>query len=279
MKGLAYYNGVFGSREDISIPLSDRSIFFGDGIYDAAIGKNGKVFLLEEHVDRLLGNAKRLGIPCALTKEKLSELLTECAQRSGIEHFFLYFQLTRNSAARTHSALNANGSNLLITVDPFALPNPSKRISLITAQDLRYYYCDIKTLNLLPAVIASTEAEKSGAYEAVFLRGDTVTECAHSNISILKDGILYTHPTNNLILPGITRKHLLMACDALGIEYKEIPFSKSDLFAADEVVVTSTSKLCLFADNIDEIAVGGKDIPTAKAISDYMLGEFVHYYL
>jgi len=279
MGSFAYYNGKYGSREEITVPLSDRALFFGDGVYDAAVGKDGKIFLVEEHINRLLGNANKLNINHVLSYEKILDILTECVRLSGIESFFLYFQLTRNSKKRTHSALGCDGANFLVTVDEFALPDPEKRISLITADDLRYYYCDVKTINLLPGVIASTKAEEAGAYEAVFLRGDTVTECAHSNVSILKDGVLYTHPTNNLILPGITRKHLLMACKALGIEYKEIPFTKNELFSADEIIVTSTSKLCLFAEKIDGISVGGKDWQRAKALSDFMIDEFVHYYL
>ena len=279
MNSFAYYNGSFGSREKIKIPLSDRAIFFGDGVYDAAIGKSGRIFLEEEHIDRLLHNAQRMKICHRLTHNTLSEILNGCIKKSGMDSFFLYFQLTRNSARRIHSATSADGANLLVTVDEFSLPEPGKKISLVSTKDLRYYYCDVKTLNLLPAVIASTNAEECGAYETVFIRGDVVTECAHSNISILKDGILKTHPTTNLSLPGRTRRHLLLAAEALGIEYLEIPFTKNELFSADEVIVTSTSKLLLLADKIDGVPVGGKDWKRAGALQDYLVREFVHYYL
>ena len=279
MNSFAYYNGSFGRREEINIPLSDRAVFFGDGVYDAAIGKMGKIFLAEEHIDRLLRNAKRMKIDHRLTRTALSDILYDCVNKSGLDSFFLYFHITRNSARRIHSACSSDGANLLVTVDEFSLPEPEKKISLITAEDLRYYYCDVKTLNLLPAVIASTDAEERGAYETVFIRGNVVTECAHSNISILKGGVLKTHPATNLILPGITRRHLLLAAEALGIEYLEVPFTKSELFSADEVIVTSTSKLLLLADKIDGIPVGGKDWKRAGALRDYLVGEFVHYYL
>ena len=277
MSGFAYYNGKFGKKEDICIPLSDRAIYFGDGIYDAAIGESKKIFLADEHIARFLGNAKKLEINHPYTHDDIAALLSECVLRAGYESFFLYFQLSRNADKRSHSHEDSNGVNLLITVENFTLPAPEKSYSLITVDDLRYFYCDIKTLNLLPAVLAAGKASKSGADEAVFHRGGIVTECAHSNISILKDGKLYTHPTNNLILPGITRHHLLIACRALGIEYSEEPYSLSELFSADEVLICSTTKLCGRVTEIDGVRVGGRNKEAANKICDYVYEEFVHF--
>lgn len=123
--------------------------------------------------------------------------------------------------------------------------------------------------------MASQKAAEHGCAEAVFYRpGGRVTECAHSNVHILKNGILYTAPTDNLILPGIARAHLLRACVALDIAYKEDAFSLDDLFAADEVIVTSSSNLCLRADQIDGIKVGNKDSDTYERLREYLLNEF-----
>ncbi len=277
MRDFAYYNGKYGLKEEISIPLSDRAIYFGDGVYDAAIGKNGKIFLSNEHILRFLGNAKKLEIAHNYTYDNILSILEKCAEMSGYESYFLYFQLSRGAKRRSHSYIGATQTNLLVTAEEFRLPDIKKPLSLITAEDLRYYYCNIKTINLLPAVIASGAAEKSGADEAVFCRGNTVTECAHSNISILKDRILYTHPKSNLILPGITRAHLLSTCKKLGIKYLETPFTTKELFSADEVLITSTSKLCRIADRIDNVRVGGKDSDTAEKICRYMINEFVNF--
>lgn len=277
MSSYAYYNGKFGHLSEISIPLTDRAIYFGDGIYDAAIGINGGIFLLDEHVSRLLGNADKIKLKHQFTQEKLEQILKETVIRSGISDFFLYFQLTRDGKIRTHSALECESANLLVTVKDLTLGKSDELLDLITFEDKRYRYCDIKTLNLLPSVLASTEAERHGCAEAVFHRGNTVTECAHSNVSILKSGKLITHPTDDKILPGITRRHLLMGCDKVGIPYEERAFSLDELFDADEILVTSTSKLCARAGRIDGKIVGGRDKKNALALYEYLLNELYEF--
>jgi branched-subunit amino acid aminotransferase/4-amino-4-deoxychorismate lyase len=220
MKGYAYYNGKFGKRDDITIPLSDRSIFFGDAIYDAAIGSHDRILWESEHIQRFLDNANRLEINHNLTEKYLSQLLREVAVKSTIENYFIYFQLSRDLKTRTHSAMGC-GSNLLITIDPIEIKSTFTPLKLVTAEDLRYGYCDVKTVNLLPAVLSATKAERIGCDEAVFIKEGIVTECTKSNISIIKHGRVVTHPKSNKILPGITREHLRMICDKIGIPFDE----------------------------------------------------------
>lgn len=253
---IAYYNGTFCNFEDIRLPLSDRSVFFGDGIYDAAIGRLGGIYLEEEHIRRFFNNANRLNIPVNFSEAELSRLLHEVITRNDFEQYFIYFQLTRYCEERRHAYTDSKKSNLLITLKQHKLPNFENRLKLITCEDLRYYMCDIKTLNLLPAVMACAKAESVGCDEAVFIRDGNVTECAHSNIAIVKNGVLYTHPKSRLILNGITRERVLYMCEKLSIPYKEIPFTKSELWTADEILVTSTTKLCITASEIDGENVG-----------------------
>lgn len=137
--------------------------------------------------------------------------------------------------------------------------------------------CDIKTLNLIPAVMASTRAQLADCEEAVFHRGEIVTECTHSNIAILKNGILITHPLSNTILPGITRRHLLIACEKLGIPYRERAFTLDELYSADEIFVTSTSKLCRTANRVNNIPVGEKDPENASKICNFLYKEYVDF--
>lgn len=277
MRSYAYYNGVFGKRKDIKVPLSDRALFFGDAIYDAAIGHSGKVFCEDEHIRRFLDNAERLNMRHTYSHAIISETLSEVISKSKLESYFLYFQLSRASESRVHSAKKCDSANLLITIEPFELADTSSTLSLITAEDLRYFYCDIKTVNLLPSVIAATKADHLGCDEAVFHRGNTVTECSRSNISIIKDGIVLTHPANNLILPGIARNHLLKACHELGIPFREVPFTLEELFCADEVLITSTTKLCKRATIIDGKAVGGKNSEMSSVICQYLEKEYLDF--
>lgn len=268
MEGYGYYNGKFGTPEELSIPLTDRALYFGDGIYDAAIGRGNKISFESEHIERFLKNARRLELAHALTHDELSDLLHEVIHRAKIPEFFLYFQLSRQGERRIHSYNEKNGSNLLITVTPFSENKIKERLDVITREDLRYYLCDVKTLNLLPSVLASGDAERRGCDEAIFVRGKFVTECAHSNIFILKDKTLYTHPISNLILPGITRRHFIDVSLGLGIRTVEAPFPLSDLIGSDEVIITSTTKFARPVATVDGIRVGGKDKETAKMLCD-----------
>lgn len=273
MSSYAYYNGKFGKKKDISIPLSDRSIYFGDAIYDAAIGSYDRILWENEHIDRFLANAEKIGIKHSFSKEYLSSLLREVAIKSRLRSYFLYFQISRSLPDRRHSASGAS-AKLLITVDPiFIEPNPAP-LKLITVSDKRFGYCNVKTTNLLPSVLASTKAEKNGCDEAVFVKGRYVTECAKSNISIIKQGRVITHPRNNKILPGIAREHLLLNCRNFCIPYEERPFSVNEMLSADEILVTSTTKLCRITDTINRKKVGGKNTDLARNLCEAMYSDY-----
>ncbi len=266
----AYYNGFFGNFNEIKIPLTDRSIFFGDGVYDAAIGKDGKIYLQELHVKRFIENAKKIGLPLAYGEEELSEILREVVRRSGIKDFFLYFQATGYLSERLHAPRDTKKCNLLVTVKPFTLPDKNSELSLLSYPDIRQDFCDVKTLNLLGSALASEYAKSFGADEAVFVKGSFVTECAHSNIFIISDEKIITHPCNEKILPGIMRRELLLLAKKKGIEAVERPFSLSEVFSADSVIVTSTSKLALPAKSLDGVTLPREKSELCKAIVDEM---------
>lgn len=248
---IAYYNGSFMPIDEVRIPLTDRAVFFGDGIYEALLARGGVAHFLDSHIERFYRNLYLLGIHFDISPARLSSLVNESIKLSGEDIAFVYFQLTKFSEVRIHACPKTDKYNLLITVTRQNLPSKNKRIRLVTHPDLRYKYCNIKTLNLLPAVIASEYAERKGAEEAVLCRGDTVTECAHSNISIIKNGILYTHPNCNLILPGIAREALLNECRRLDIPSREVAFTKEQLYEADAALVTSSTKICMLAESVD----------------------------
>ena len=277
MESYAYYNGVLGGRDEIRLPLSDRSVFFGDAVYDAAIVANGRIIWEDEHIDRLTANAARLEIATDTNQGELKNTLRRVVKKSNIKDAFLYFQISRNSLKRIHSATECKKSNLLITVEKFTLPNPEHPLSLITFPDERYGYCDIKTVNLLPSVLAASQADKKGCDEAVFIRNGIVTECSRSNIFIIKNGVLKTHPRSNRILPGIARQKIIDACEKLSIAVCESEFTLSELFDADEIIVSSTTKLCLGANSVDGIAVGGKNPHLQQKIYSELYKDFVTF--
>ena len=142
-------------------------------------------------------------------------------------------------------------------------------------EDTRFFHCNVKTLNLIPSVIASENAKQAGCDETVFHRSGRVTECAHSNVHIIKDGVFVTAPTDNLILPGIARAHLIKACRKLGIPVSETPYTLDELMNADEIIVSSSGSLCLAAEEVDGKAVGGKAPELLKKLQDEVLREFM----
>ena len=259
MKNLGYYNGNIGPIEEMMIPMNDRVSYFGDGVYDATYSKNHIIFALDEHIDRFYNSAGLFRINIPQTKDEMKALLSEMVQKVDDGEQFVYWQVTRGTGMRNHEFPDASvPANVWITLEPRKLKDVTKRLSLITLEDTRFLHCNIKTLNLLPSVIAAQKTKEAGCQECVFHRGDRVTECAHSNVSIIKDGVFKTAPTDHLILPGITRMHLIQLCKANCIPVDENPFTLEELFDADEVIVSSSGQLCMGVDDIDGKPVGGK---------------------
>lgn len=276
MKNLGYYNGRFDLLENMTVPMNDRVCWFGDGVYDAGPCRNYHIFAMQEHLDRFYGNAAKLDMRIPMPKDELAALLQELVHKLDTGDMFVYYQVTRGTAERNHTYEPGDG-NLWIMLKPAAINDGKIPISLITCEDTRFFHCDIKTLNLLPSVMASQKAKSMGCQEAVLYRpGGRVTECAHSNVHILKDGVLHTAPTDNLILPGIARRHLLKACDRLGIPYREEAFYLPELLDADEIMVTSSSNLCLRASQLDGKAAGGRATELYEALRREVLDEFLN---
>lgn len=199
MKTLGYYNGKYGELDEMSIPMNDRVCWFGDGVYDAGPARNGKIFAIDEHIDRFFNSAGLLDIVMPVTKPELKQLLQEMVDKMDDTELFVYYQVTRGTGIRNHAYTEGAG-NLWIMIIPQVIGDCKEPIKLITQPDTRFLHCNIKTLNLIPSCVASEKAKKAGCQETVFYRpGNRVTECAHSNVSILKDGKFITAPTDNLI--------------------------------------------------------------------------------
>ena len=275
MMKLGYYNGKYGPLDEMTVPMNDRASWFGDGVYDAGPCRNYRIFALDEHIDRFFRSAAALEIEMPMDKAALKDTLNRLVREMDTGSLFVYYQVTRGTAQRRHAFPDVK-ANLWITLTPAEVSDGTTPIRLITQEDTRFFHCDIKTLNLIPSVMASQRAEVAGCDEAVFYRpGGRVTECAHSNVHILKGGVLYTAPTDNLVLPGIARAHLLRACRALDIPYREDWFTLEKLFDADEVIVTSSSHLCMRANEIDGRAVGLRDGETYERLRAYLMDEFI----
>ena len=258
-----------GLIEEVKIPMLDRGIYFGDGIYEATFSIGNKIFALDDHLDRLYSSASLLDINLPFTRTEIINILEELNSKVDSKVKFIYWQVTRGTAPRKHIYNKEIKGNLYITITPFAeVKDYEKKLKLITVEDTRFLHCNIKTLNLIPNVMASQKADEAGCDEAVFHRGDIVTEASHSNVHIIKDGVFKTHPTDNYILPGISRKHIIEICKNNNIKVDETAFTVKEMMEADEVLVTSSSKLIVPACEIDGIKVGGKAPNIVKLLQD-----------
>lgn len=276
MEALGYYNGRYGELDQMMIPMNDRVCYFGDGVYDATCCGNHVIYLLDEHIERFYHSAEMLKIRITQTKEELKAILNEMVQKVEGDTLFVYWQVTRGTAMRNHAFPDVP-SNLWIMIKPAKLKDFSVRIPLTHTEDTRFLHCNIKTLNLIPSVMAAQLAEERGCVETIFHRGEIVTECAHSNVHIIKDGKLITHPLDCYILPGIARHHLIMACEALGVPVEERTFTMDELRAADEVLVTSSSNFCLVAGTLDGEPIGGKASELVEKIQAHVIKEYRDY--
>ena len=275
MKNLGYYNGKTGLIEELSVPLTDRAFYFGDGVYDAVMCRNNIPYLLWEHIDRLYKNCQLLGIVPPMCKNELSLTIKELVAKVEGEEKFVYFQVSRGCGIRNHSYTQGEG-NLCIMIKPQSLDNVYEKMDTVLKEDIRYQLCYIKTLNLLPSVLTAQAATENGCDEAILHRDGIVTECSHSNVSILKNGTLITAPCDKYILPGVTRAHLLAAACENGIHTEERKYTTKELFDADEIIVTSSSKMARGVKSIDGKAVGGRDENTLCILRDTLYANYLN---
>ena len=272
---LAYYNGQFLSPAEVRIPLSDRAYFFGDAVYEAAIAKRDRIYLWDKHMERLLSSLSMIRLSPPMPTAEITDIAKEILLRSGENMAFLYLQLSRcGGEGRRHAFSDGDKASLLILALPFK-PAPVSRVSLISKPDVRHGLCNIKTTCLLPAALASGEAVRRGADEAVFIRDGIVTECARSNIFIRHDNSLITHPESNFILSGITRKRIIELAPSLGFSVLEEPFTYSDMLSASEVFITSSSHFSERVTKIDETPLSSDGICASDMFKSAMFSEFI----
>ena len=269
MKNIAYYNGKTGPIEEMMVPMNDRACYFGDGVYDATMAVNHVPMHFDDHIDRIYNSAKLIDIEIPMPKAEMKQLLQGLIDQVEGDSLFVYWQVTRGVGMRNHPYSGAKeGPSLWAWVRPNGMRDVYGAYRCITLEDTRFLHCNIKTINLLPAVIANQRAVEAGCDETIFHRGDRVTECSHSNVHILKGGVLHTAPCDNLILPGIARKNILKICAEQGIPVVEEPFTLAELMDADEVFFSSSSALTCRVKEIDGKSVGMRDEATFAKIRD-----------
>lgn len=274
MSRIAYIDGVYQPMNLPGILVEDRGYQFADGVYEVCAIRNGKLLDETRHLDRLDYSLQALNIPMPMSRAALEQVMRETLRRNRVSDGILYMQVSRGVAPREHMYDADLKPVLVITARPIAAERRAqimrKGISAISVPDQRWARCDIKSISLLPNVLARQSARNAKVQEAWQIDGQgMVTEGAATNAWIVDaKGVLRTRPADHEILNGIVRQVLLDCVAELGLKFAEKPFSLSEALAAKECFSTASTMSVFPVVKLDGQKIGsGKPGPVAKALS------------
>ena len=263
MPRIAYVNGRYLPHRDAGVHIEDRGYQFADGVYEVCEIRHGMIVDLSRHLDRLDRSLSEIRIPQPMSRAALVGVIREVARRNRVKNGLFYLQVTRGEARRDHVFPAAGTAPSLVvtakSTDPKIIAAKNANgLKAITLPDNRWDRVDIKTVGLLPNVLARQAAKEAGAQEAIYVdqRG-MVTEGAATNVWIVdRDGNLVTRPAEHGILRGITRTTLKDVAQKLAIPVVEREFSRDEMLAAREVFITAATSICFPVVEIDGMTIG-----------------------
>ena len=274
MPRIAYVNGRYIPHRDAAVHIEDRGYQFADGVYEVCEISRGMIVDMTAHLDRLDRSLSELSIVWPMKRGSLEHVMIETIMRNRVKDGLVYVQVTRGVAPRDHVFPDANTRPAVVvtakSISPAALSAKAESgLKIITVPENRWERVDIKTVGLLPNVLARQAARDRGAHEAWFVDPDgAVKEGAATNAWIVTmDGVLVTPPADGRILRGITRATAMKAAAKLGIKIEERPFTVEEAKSAREAFVTSASSLLMPVVSIDEVVVAnGKPGTVANSL-------------
>lgn len=244
MSKIAYLNSKYINFNQAKIHIEDRGLQFSDSVYEVVPFYNKELIDFSFHAKRLKYSLKELQIKYIVKEDKLKKIFNKIIRLNKIRNGIVYLQITRGVQPRDHNYKNNIIPNLIIYTINKKLNLPNKNFKgekAITYNDLRWKRRDIKTVSLLANVLAKKEAVRKKAYEAILIDNGKITEATASNVWIVKNNKLITHPSNTDILKGITRETVKKLIKKNKLHLKETSFTKKELYNADEVFITSAS--------------------------------------
>ncbi|MGD9511481.1 MAG: D-amino-acid transaminase [Geminicoccaceae bacterium] len=261
MSRTAYCGGRYRPIGARAVPIEDRGLQFADGVYEVIKSVDGRVCDLDRHLDRLDRSLAALGIPHPTSRPALVTVIREALRRNRLRDALIYLQIDRGVAPRSHLVPKHLRPTLIVAVRRATFPKPrelAEGVAVVTMPDMRWKRCDIKSVGLLPNVMARQRAAEAGCREVWQLDADgRVTEGASSNAYIVDgEGRVVTRPLGPEILGGVTREVVLELAAAEEIEVVERPFTIAEALSAREAFLTSTSSLVLPVTRIDGEPVG-----------------------
>ncbi len=244
MSAIAFVNGTWSDLSSASVSIEDRGFQFGDGVYEVIRTYGKEVFGLKKHLSRLALSAGEIEIHPPYTPEELEAFVLLGCLKGGFKDTHIYIQLTRGSAPRNHAFPDRGRATLVMTfraTQPISKKVHHEGVSIISTEDIRWKRCHVKSLNLLPNVMARESAHRAGAFEAIFIRDGNVTEGAGSNLFAVFGDSVVTPPAGPYILSGITREIVLNIGRKKGLKMREQALPLKTLYSADELFLTGTT--------------------------------------
>lgn len=271
---IVYLNGRYVPAEEARIPVDDRGFLFADGVYEVIRVYDGRPFLAEPHYRRLRDGLRAIRIdadPGEDIRAAAARLLEHNDLSDG--DATIYIQVTRGAAPRKHSFPEGDVPPTVYVAAKRYRQHPRSYwedgVRAISVPDTRWSRCDIKSISLLPNVLANQAAKEAGAFEALLVRDGVLIEGSHSNLAGVLDDTLVTYPVCNYILPGITRQLAIDSARVLGIPVREGPIRVDDLARVQELFLTGTTTEIMPITTLDGRPVGeGRPGPVAKALQD-----------
>ncbi|MBN1477764.1 aminotransferase class IV [Candidatus Sumerlaeota bacterium] len=273
MGELLYLNGEWMPIREGHVSCEDRGFNFGDGVYEVVRVYGGQPFTMREHLERQVRSAAGLGFEIPLSVEQFEEVLRGLIERSGIEEALIYTQVTRGAAPRNHIFADDMTPTVMAFIRP-APPHPKvwriEGAGALPCVDNRWNMCHLKTIALLPNILAKNAAHRAGFAEAFFhLEDGTVTEGSASNSYVIRGGEMWTAPLGPKILPGITRTQVMEVAREIGLTVHEETFTLTEAEDADEIIMSASNLELLPIVRLGERSIGkGKIGPVYRRLHE-----------
>jgi len=261
---LVYLNGKFILKNEAFISVMDRGFLFGDGVYEVFPVYNGLILGLESHLKRLQEGLDAINIVNPYDKKGWISIINKLiSYHQENSKQAIYLQISRGCDDDRKHTYGKLKPTVFMQSSPFKSPTKSdllKGSNAITRNDIRWSQCDTKATSLLANIMFAQEAKNHGVEEVILIRDGIVTECSSSNLFLVKNNCIYTHPKGSYILPGITRDMIIDCAKFCEIEVKEVSFNKDSLMAADEVWISSSTREVVPITHIDNSPINNSKV-------------------
>ncbi|MBC8493860.1 MAG: D-amino acid aminotransferase [bacterium] len=262
---MVYLNGEFLAKNQASISVMDRGFLFGDGVYEVIPVYKGSIFRLQEHLQRLQNSLDAIGIKNPHTNQQWQDIFSQLLTHDLAPNQSLYLQITRGADTQRKHSFESLTATVFVELNPLTPKSKhelNQGFSAITQADFRWQRCDIKATSLLANIMYSQQAKQNQVEEVILHRDQSITEGATSNVFIVKNNTLFTHPTGPNILSGITRDLVLESAIACQLPIQETAPTLDELLSADEVWISSSTREVMPITQVDSQPINQGKIGT-----------------